>query len=221
MLQILKDIFSDGELSNSLAFKGGTALMFFYGLGRFSVDLDFNLLDSTKEEQVFEKVKAIVSKYGKIKDACRKFYGPVVVIGYGGANLKVEISNRQFDNHYQIKNLYGISLRVMREEDMFAHKLCALLDRDGITGRDIYDTWFFLKRNTPINKEIVESRMNMALSDYIQACIDAIGRFPEKAIMSNIGELISEGEKNFVRSSLKAETLSLLNFFKSFPLVSF
>ena len=40
MLQILKDVFADGELANCLAFKGGTALMFFYGLPRFSVDLD-------------------------------------------------------------------------------------------------------------------------------------------------------------------------------------
>ena len=31
MVQILKDIYSDLELSNSLGFKGGTALMFFYG----------------------------------------------------------------------------------------------------------------------------------------------------------------------------------------------
>ena len=45
MLQILKDVFSDAELVDCLAFKGGTALMFFYGLPRFSVDLDFNLLE--------------------------------------------------------------------------------------------------------------------------------------------------------------------------------
>ena len=44
MLQILKDIYSDPKLSTALGFKGGTALMFFYNLPRFSVDLDFNLL---------------------------------------------------------------------------------------------------------------------------------------------------------------------------------
>jgi hypothetical protein len=31
MLQILRDIYSDLALSNQLGFKGGTALMFFYG----------------------------------------------------------------------------------------------------------------------------------------------------------------------------------------------
>ena len=54
LLQILKDIYSDVELSGCLGFKGGTALMFFYDLPRFSVDLDFNLLDLTKEKAVYE-----------------------------------------------------------------------------------------------------------------------------------------------------------------------
>jgi len=44
MVQLLKDIYSDIELANYLGFKGGTALMFFYELPRFSVDLDFNLI---------------------------------------------------------------------------------------------------------------------------------------------------------------------------------
>ena len=49
MLQLLKDIFSDALLSSVLAFKGGTATMFFYNLPRFSTDLDFNLLAPEKE----------------------------------------------------------------------------------------------------------------------------------------------------------------------------
>ena len=65
LMQILKDIYSDIELANSLGFKGGTALMFFYDLPRFSVDLDFNLLDLTKEKTVYEKVRRILLKYGK------------------------------------------------------------------------------------------------------------------------------------------------------------
>ncbi|MDD2248027.1 MAG: nucleotidyl transferase AbiEii/AbiGii toxin family protein [Tissierellia bacterium] len=66
LIQILKDIYSDIELANCLGFKGGTALMFFYDLPRFSVDLDFNLLDPAKEKAVYEKVRKILSKHGKI-----------------------------------------------------------------------------------------------------------------------------------------------------------
>lgn len=45
MMQVLKDIYSDRELASCLGFKGGTALMFFYNLPRFSVDLDFRFPD--------------------------------------------------------------------------------------------------------------------------------------------------------------------------------
>lgn len=100
LMQILKDIYSDIELANSLGFKGGTALMFFYDLPRFSVDLDFNLLDLTKEKTVYEKVRIILLKYGKIFDEALKFYGPIIVLDYGVGErkLKVEISNRQWKN---------------------------------------------------------------------------------------------------------------------------
>ena len=49
--------------------------------------------------------------------------------GIGERKLKIEISNRLYDNHYEIKNYLGLLMRVMVKEDMFAHKLCALLDR--------------------------------------------------------------------------------------------
>jgi len=83
MVQILKDIYSDIELSNCLGFKGGSAMMFFYNLPRFSVDLDFNLLDISKEDTVYQKVRSILLKYGSITDEAKKFYGPVLVLDYG------------------------------------------------------------------------------------------------------------------------------------------
>ena len=57
LTQILADIYSDKELALCLGFKGGTALMLFHNLPRFSVDLDFDLLETEKAEQVYVKVK--------------------------------------------------------------------------------------------------------------------------------------------------------------------
>jgi len=45
---ILIDFYKDSLLSSSLGFKGGTAAMLFYGLPRFSVDLDFDYIGSSK-----------------------------------------------------------------------------------------------------------------------------------------------------------------------------
>lgn len=75
LVQILKDIYSDIELANCLGFKGGSALMFFYELPRFSIDLDFNLISEGKEKIVYEKVRKILLKYGTIYDEAQKFYG--------------------------------------------------------------------------------------------------------------------------------------------------
>ncbi len=220
MLQILKDIFSDAELADCLGFKGGTALMFFYGLPRFSVDLDFNLIDPSKEKLVYEKVRSILLKYGTIHDEALKFFGSVFVLDYGQneRKLKVEISNRQYDNHYEIKNLLGIEMRVLVRSDMFAHKLCALLDRTEITGRDVFDCWFFLNSHTPVNANIVESRMGMPLQDYLQHCIETLEQVSDKTIMNGLGELTDGETKKFAKTKLRKEAISLLTFFKAFPI---
>lgn len=219
MMQVLKDIYTDKELGNCLGFKGGTALMFFYQLPRFSVDLDFNLLDPSKEKKVYEKVHAILSKYGKIFDEAMKFYGPIIVLDYGMGErkLKVEISNRKYDNHYEIKNLLGIEMKVLVQSDMFAHKLCALLDRSEVTSRDIFDCWFFLQNHCAINADIVESRMGLSLADYIQKCIERLETISDKSLISGLGELTDTKMKFFVRTKLRKETIQLLQFFKEFP----
>ena len=220
MLQILKDIYSDIELSSCLGFKGGTALMFFYELPRFSVDLDFNLLDAAKEKIVYDKVRKILLKHGKIFDEALKFFGPIIVKDYGTGErkLKVEISNRQFDNRYEIKNLLGINMLVMIPQDMFAHKICALLDRNELTNRDIFDVHFFMQQRTCINKNIVEARMNLPFADYIQSCIDSLEATSDKGMLNGLGELMNEETKKFVRIKLRSDTIDLLRMYKEFPL---
>jgi hypothetical protein len=72
--------------------------MFFYDLPRFSIDLDFNLLNTDREDLVYQKVRKILLKYGGIHDEAKKYFGPLVVLNYGQGErkLKVEISNRVF-----------------------------------------------------------------------------------------------------------------------------
>ena len=194
--------------------------MFFYDLPRFSVDLDFNLLVSDKEDVVYGKVRKILLKYGTIFDEAKKFYGPLIVLnyGFGERKLKVEISNRLFDNRYEVKNLLGINMKVMVQEDMFAHKLCALLDRNTITNRDIFDCWFFMQKQTPINKRIVESRMGLSLEEYLQKCIDHLESMSEKGLLQGMGELMDDSMKKFVQTKLRLEVIGLMNIYKKFPI---
>lgn len=222
LVQILKDIYSDIELSNWLGFKGGTSLMFFYDLPRFSIDLDFNLINIEKVESVRNKIHTILLKYGTISDEANKFYGPIIVLDYGvdERKLKVEISVRQFDNHYEIKNLLGINMKVLVQPDMFAHKLCALLDRNILTNRDIFDCWFFMQKQTPVNTSIVEFRMNMSYPDYLQKSIETLESMSDKGLLQGLGELMDNDLKKFVRTKMRTETIRLLKFYKDYPIVT-
>lgn len=222
LVQILKDIYQDIELANSLGFKGGTALMFFYGLPRFSVDLGFNLLQPGKDKIVYDKVRKIILRHGTIHDETLKHYGPIVVLDYGAGErkLKIEISNRVFDNQYEVKNLLGITMKVMVKPDMFAHKLCALLDRPALASRDIFDNWFFMKDQTPLNKDLVEFRMKKPLFDYLQECIDRVESISSKSLLPGLGEMLDKEMKQFVRTKLRVETIELLKFYKEFPILT-
>jgi len=222
MVQILKDIYSDAELANCLGFKGGTALAFFYELPRFSVDLDFNLLIPQKNDRVYQKIRRIVLKYGKIHDEAQKFYGSIIVLDYGISErkLKIEFSNREGNDEYEILNLLGINIKVMTFTDMFSHKLCALLDRNNVINRDIFDCWFFMSRQTAVNRKIIEQRMGKPLSDYLQDCIDTIDSLPNKSLLNGLGELVNPELKTFIRNKLRNETITLLKFYKEFPIIN-
>jgi predicted nucleotidyltransferase component of viral defense system len=222
LVRILKDVYDDPALGTILGFKGGTALLFFYDLPRFSVDLDFHLIQPNLQSTAFEKMRAIVLKYGKIDDEAIKHYGLIIVLDYGAGErkLKIEISNRPFNNHYEIKNLLGISVTVMIKPDMFAHKVCALLDRTSFTNRDLFDCWFFMHHQTPINKEIVEYRMKKPLADYLQDCINYLEKMSDRNIVQGLGELLDVETKKFVKTKLRLETISLFKIYKDFPLLA-
>ena len=204
-----------------MAFKGGTSLMFFHSLNRFSTDLDFNLLDADKIDMVYDKVRAILTRFGTIDDEAKKYYGPVLVLNYGKGErmLKVEISTRQYPNHYEMRSLAGTEVRVMTLPDMFAHKLCAMGER--LSPRDIYDVWFFLQNHTEINEEIVLIRTNKNVSEYAAWCAEQVRKSSPKLLMQGLGEVLNDIKtKTFVKDKLITETASALEIFAAFPLVS-
>lgn len=221
LTQVLLAIFRHPELCKLLAFKGGTSLMLFHGLTRFSSDLDFTLLDATKSKYVYKELHRLLLKFGTIDDEAMKFYGLILVLNYGKDErmLKVEVSNREYPNHYKIRSLLGTDIRVMTLPDMFAHKLCALGER--ITPRDIYDVWFFLQKRTAINEEIVRMRTNMSVSEYAQQCAKKVREYSSRILMQGIGDVLMDNQsKNFARKQLIPETASALELFATYPLLA-
>jgi len=215
LLQILVDIYSDNTMGPFLGFKGGTAAYLFYGLDRFSIDLDFDLLDETKEQYIFERIKKIIKKYGTIKEAEIKRFNLLFVLSYeqkekNAQNIKIEINRRDFGSKYDLKSYMGISMLVMNKEDMFANKLVAMYERLGKTNRDIFDVCFFAKNNWLINKEIVEKRASMPFKEFLQKLVSGLEAFNDHNILDGLGELITEKQKAWAKAKLKTETLFLL-----------
>jgi predicted nucleotidyltransferase component of viral defense system len=212
LFQILKDIYSDTNVSPFLGFKGGTAALMFHGLDRFSVDLDFDLLGENQEEYVFSRSIEIVKRYGTIKETRRKRFSLFILVSYEdkARHIKVEINRRQYGSRYEIKTYLGVSMQVMVVEDMFAHKLMAMYERIEKTSRDIYDVWFFLKSRTPINKDIVESRAQMPFNQLVNICILQLERINNHRILTGIGELLTPSQKDWAKAKLRDETIALL-----------
>src|SRR3989344_4512496 len=111
MGQILKDIYTDVSVSPLLGFKGGTCAYFFYKLPRFSVDLDFDLLEITEENKknLYEMKEYLgISMFVAKKDYL--FAGKLAAL-----TLRTETAMRDiFDIHYFAKNRWNINVEVVK-----------------------------------------------------------------------------------------------------------
>lgn len=209
MVKILKEIYSDVSLGPILGFKGGTLVYLLYNLSRFSVDLDFDLLQEGKEDYVLEKVGKTLEKFGSLREKRNKHYTLFFLLSYGSGErqLKVEISKRSLGSKYELKNYLGIPILAMEKKDMFANKLVALLGRKELANRDIFDIWFFAKEGWPINYKLVEERTDLSFEKYINRCTKVLEKLSDKYILSGMGELLDNKLKIWAKKNLRKETI--------------
>ena len=52
----------------------------------------------------------------------------------------------------------------------------------------------------------------------MQECIDILGNMSDKGLLNGLGELTDEKMKRFIKTKLRTETISLLQFFKELPI---
>lgn len=203
MRKIVADIYSNQALRHKLAFKGGTCLYFFYNLDRFSTDLDFNLVSETFNS---EELNTILTQYLSISEKREKHFTWFWSGSYekGKAKIKVEISKRDYPDTYEIKDFYGYDVKVMSKDCMFAHKLCAIMDRKTLANRDLYDAYFMFKQDFPINEEIIKIRTGKSTKQYFEDLLTYIERYGKTShsILEGLGEVLDEKQKIWVKDSL-------------------
>lgn len=223
MGRLLRDIYTDVSLAPLLGFKGGACAYFFYGLPRFSVDLDFDLLkkDESKQKSVFTAVKKILKHHGEVKDSRIKRNTIFFLLSYGAAdrNIKVEVSIRtdilDIQEHFELKEYLGISMPAAKKDYLFAGKLAALALRSQTAMRDIYDIWYFAKNNWDINAEVLNARTGKNIKEHLADCVKIIERVKDGQILQGLGELLSEKEKARAKKHLREEVAFLLKNYGS------
>ncbi len=219
MAQILKDIYTDPMLANSLGFKGGTCGFFFYQLPRFSVDLDFDLLnlESSEKQLILDKLVQILHKYGQLKEQRLKRFTIFLLLSYGDddRNIKVEINTRQLWSDmtelFNIESYLGVGMRAASQDYLFAGKLMALAQRSRLASRDIFDVHYFCSKQWSIHRELVELNTKESLHSWLLRCADIVAQVDNTHIMQGLSELLQTPEqKSWVKHHLKTDAEFML-----------
>ena len=169
-----------GGFFNKAAFYGGTCLRIFYGLQRFSEDMDFSLLQQNadfKLEDYFEPIitefnalgrEVVIKKKEKknqtnVESAFLKDDTAIYNIQFRTErNIKIKIEvdinppSGFTTEHKFLMQPFSFMVRCYTLPDLYAGKMHALLFRswnNRVKGRDWYDFEWYVRNNTALNFE--------------------------------------------------------------------
>jgi predicted nucleotidyltransferase component of viral defense system len=178
-----------GDFFKQALFQDGTCLRIFYGLNRFSEDMDFILREATPDFQLKNHIKHLTDElaaYGynieitdrdKADATVKKAFlkddslGKVIELRHANqtgpmAKLRIKLevdTNPPSGSGHELKYLdfpFVSSVAVQDRPSLFAGKLHALLCREYIKGRDWYDFIWYTGNRTGINYEFLTSAIN-------------------------------------------------------------
>jgi len=170
-------------------FQGGSCLRIFYGLNRFSEDLDFILQKPAPDFQLKNYLRYLMdelSAYGynieitdreKADSTIKKAFlkdgslGKVIHLRHSkqtGTPAKIRIklevdTNPPLGSGYELQYLdfpFVSAVAVQDKPSLFAGKIHALLCRNYIKGRDWYDFIWYTSQGIGINYEFLASAIN-------------------------------------------------------------
>ena len=209
------------------AFYGGTCLRIFYGLQRFSEDMDFSLLQPDENftlEDYFEPITAefkalgkdiVISKktkttQGNVESAFLKENTEIYDLQFmteKRIKIKIEVDTQPpsgFATEYKLLLLpFSFMTRCYTLSDLYAGKMHAFLFRNWqnrVKGRDWYDFEWYVRNNISLNLNHLQKRAEQinALPE-AEFTID----FFKKMLKERIKKTNIETVKNDVRPFLK------------------
>ena len=168
----------NGGFFNQAAFYGGTCLRIFYGLQRFSEDMDFSLLTPNERFDFTQYFQPIIDQFalvgrdveikkkdkksfGKVESAFLKDNTDVFDVTFQTEKtikIKIEVDTQppmKFNTEQKLLLLpESFMTRCFTLPDLFAGKMHALVYRawkNRVKGRDWYDFEWYVRHNIPLD----------------------------------------------------------------------
>jgi len=157
------------EKSDSILFKGGTALRILYRSPRFSEDLDFSAKSAPQNtiEDLLQETLLLLDREGinvDLKESTSTSGGFLGIIHSQiqrlGFNISIEISTRKkkiSDQIVVVENPYieSYSIVALKKEELINEKIEALVTRK--KPRDFFDLYFMLRANLVPEKSVLKT----------------------------------------------------------------
>ena len=222
LYRLLTAIIDKEKIATQICFKGGTCAAMLGFLDRFSVDLDFDLLEKASKEdlrQYFHQLFAGLNL--EIKDESKttlQFLLRYEAEPNQRSTIKLDVLDQGCKADVcQPQYLLEIDryMNCQAVETMFANKLIALVERfeknKSIAGRDLYDIHHFFVKGYKYEAGVIEERRGVEVGKYLEQ----LSKFIEKhitqtVINQDLNTILPPKKFNQIRKGLKSETLTLL-----------
>jgi predicted nucleotidyltransferase component of viral defense system len=216
MLNIVHEIFKS-SIGKYVAFKWGTLALFIHNLDRFSTDIDLDLLNLEQEADVLVCIWEIAKQFWSVKSMVVWKYLHRRTLSYElrAMNIKIELNKRIRNNNcYWVTNIYGVDCKTMDPQSLATNKLVALYER--MANRDLYDTWFFRHHGRAYNEQLIIERTWCTQKELIEKLIIMIPEhYRSNNILFQLGEVLTDKQKNRVKNHLVDSALQLFHFYLS------
>lgn len=205
----------NGGFFDVAAFYGGTCLRIFYGLQRFSEDMDFSLLLPDKEFDFTKYFKPIIDEFaivgrqveikkkdkksfGKVNSAFLRDNTDVYDVTFNtekSIKIKIEVDTQpplKFGTEQKLLMLpHSFMTRCFVLPDLFAGKMHALVYRgwkNRIKGRDWYDFEWYVRHNVPLDFGHLTERIFQFDNEIVTKDV-FINQLKEKLSTANINQV--------------------------------
>ena len=195
--------FAKSNAGSWIAFKGGTALKLFYGLPRYSEDVDYDCLPGIRPQEVMDSIKNVcLKKKWDITDEAIKYYTILLELRFPGAernfHIKAKISTREKKVETDVLSLRGVPVLTLEPSFLMTEKIITFTERQA--GRDFFDAWYILQSAYPLHDSMIKRSFGKDENLYLSILASLENADPKK-ILRDTGKLLGPDHRNWIKTS--------------------